>query len=290
MSGEGWKLLAKADQPFMAQLERSVNRGASLVILDAGDRYLGQGYPSDKNDLGPLQAVASRNNTPVKTYNLFGGIRLSFSEAAEPESHIHPDKNDSSLWKNIPRDHTWLWNGMRGGLIVPATNFYLAGLSQEGFLSQWLPRGADESRIKAGSYFAYSLEGFYEFSGSPDDKEVIARLKNKVNFLIQDAPSLANSLNAGAPVEITDLSKAFNESVKGMGENLVPLVNAGKSLARTPVIMIRSGKGKGNIIVSQLLTAGRLAKGSGEEGLYGIRYDPVAVQFVLNMMELGLEN
>ncbi|HLP74637.1 MAG TPA: hypothetical protein VK155_17155 [Bacteroidales bacterium] len=285
MSGEGWKKLATADQPFMALLEKSVTSGKPLIILDAGDRYLGQGYPANKNDLGPLQAVASRSNTPVKTYELFGGIRLSFSEAAEPESHIHPDKNNSSLWSNIPLDHTWLWNGMRGGLIVPATNFSLAGLSPQSFLSQWLPRGADESKIKAGNYYAYSLEGFYDFSGSPDDKEAAAKLKNKLNFLIQDAPSLANSLNANASVQVTDLSKAFKESEGGTGEDLVPLVNAGKGLSRTPVIMIRSGKGKGNIIVSQLLTAGRLAKGFGEEGLYGIRYDPVAVQFVLNMME-----
>jgi hypothetical protein len=42
-------------------------------------------------------------------------------------------------------------------------------------------------------------------------------------------------------------------------------------------------------LVSQLLTAGRLANGFGEMGLYGIRYDEVANQFVLNMMEIALK-
>jgi hypothetical protein len=290
MSEKGWKQVQGSDRPFLTELEKRVNNGTSIIILDAGDRYLGQGYPVDKNDLGPLQGVATRNNTPVKTYELFGGIRLSFSEAAEPESHIHADKNNSSLWKSIPPEYTWLWNGMRGGLIVPATNFDLTGLSREGFLSQWLPKGADESMIKEANYYAYSLEGFYEFSGSADDKQAIDKLRKKVNFLIQDAPALANSLNANAPVKLTDLSKSYRESANGIGKDLIPLVNAGKNLTRTPVIMIKSGKGKGNIIVSQLLTAGRLTRGSGEDGLYGIRYDPVCVQFVLNMMDVSIGN
>jgi hypothetical protein len=53
--------------------------------------------------------------------------------------------------------------------------------------------------------------------------------------------------------------------------------------------MIKFGNEKGNLIVSQLLTAGRLATDFGENGLYGIRYDPVAGQFVLNMMETVLK-
>jgi hypothetical protein len=39
---------------------------------------------------------------------------------------------------------------------------------------------------------------------------------------------------------------------------------------------------------SQLLTAGRLAPGFGQPGLYGIRYDPAAAQFVLNMLAFGV--
>jgi hypothetical protein len=286
LSREGWTRISTGDKELPGMLEGAVNRGVSVILLDAGDRYLGQGYPKDKNDLGPLQAVASKPNTPVRTYDLFGGIRLSFSEAAEPESHIHPDRNNAELWKNIPIDHTWLWNGMRGGLITPATNFEFSGLSSSAFLAQWIPRGADETSMKKDGYYAYSLEGFYEFSNSPDDNAAKAKLKSKLNFLINDAPALANSLNPNAPVVVDDLSGEFREASRGMGEELIPLVSSGKNLTRTPVIMIKFGKDKGNLIVSQLLTSGRLAKGFGEAGLYGVRYDPVAVGFVLNMMEL----
>ncbi len=289
LSKTSWGKIASADQAMISTMEQAISKGISVILLDAGDRYLGQGYPLDKNDLGPLQGVAVKPDTPVKTYNLFGGIRLSFSEAAEPESHIHPDNNNSDLWYNIPKDYTWLWNGMRGGLIVPASTFEFGGLSSSGFLSQWLPRGADEARIKMNDYFAYELEGFYEFTDSPDNSEVKGRLKNKVNFLIEDAPALANSLNPLATIKITDLSKAYKESQSGIVENLIPMVSAGKNLTRTPVIMINFGENKGKLIVSQLLTAGRLAVGYGEKGLYGIGYDPVAIQFVLNMMESVLK-
>ena len=285
VSVKGWKKIANGNHSFLSALEEALGRGTSVILLDAGDRYLGQGYPVNKKDLGPLQGVAGTPDTPVRSYNLFGGIRLSFSEAAEPESHIHPDKSDSTLWKNIPLDHTWLWNGMRGGLIVPATNFEFGGLSSQAVLSQWLPRGADEAGIKSGNYFAYELEGFYEFSDSANDSEAKEKLKSKISFLINDAPALASSLNPLAPVRVTDLSKAYKESRGGVAESLVPLVNAGKNLTRTPLIMLSFGEGKGKLIVSQLLTSGRLAEGFGEEGLYGVRYDPVADQFVLNMME-----
>lgn len=289
LSENGWKRIASQEKDFISSLEAAVNRGASVILLDAGEKYLGQGYPKNKDDLGPLQSVASNPGSAAVKYDLFGGIKLSFSEAAEPESHIHADRNNAALWKNVPPDHTWLWNGMRGGLITPATNFEFSGLSSSAFLAQWLPRGADENKIRRGGYYAYSLEGFYDYSDSPVDNEVKSRLKNKLIFLKNDAPALANSLNPDAPVVVTDLSTGFNDSQNGMGEELIPLVNAGKNLTRMPVIMIRFGKSKGNLIVSQLLTAGRLAEGFGEKGQYGIRYDPVAAQFVMNMLELVMQ-
>ena len=285
LSINGWKKIASGDQNLLGTLEQAIIRGTSVILLDVGERYLGQGYPKDKGDLGPLPGVVTKTNTPRKVYNLFGGIKLTFNEVAEPESHIHPDFKNAVLWKGIPLDYTWLWNGMRGGLIVPATNIEYEGLSSSGFLEQWVGRGADKNRILNEQYFAYELEGFYEFSSKSDDNETKTKLKNKINFLLEDAPSLANSLNPNAPIKVTDLSKTFNESQNRMGENLIPLVNAGKNLTRTPVVQLNFKKNEGKLIVSQLLTAGRLAKGFGEPGLYGIRFDEVTNQFVLNMME-----
>ena len=69
-----------------------------------------------------------------------------------------------------------------------------------------------------------------------------------------------------------------------MAKNFTVLVNAGKNLTRTPVILVDFGEGKGRMILSQLLTAGRLAEGFGEPEANGIRYDEAAVQMTLNML------
>ena len=289
LSGTGWSRILNHDRALADRIEKAVYRGTSVIILDAGEKYLGQGYPEIASDLGPLQGVVTKSDTPVKTYDLFGGIKLYFREAAEPESHIHPDRNNSSLWNNIPEDYTWLWNGMRGGLIVPATDFMFEGLGSAAYMEQWLARGAEEDKINGGHYYAYELEGFYEFSESPDNNDLKQELKKRVDFLVQDAPALSGSLNPLAPVRVTNLSEGYRDSQDRLGKTLIPLVNAGKNLTRTPVIMIGFGIGKGKIIVSQLLTMGRLAKGFGGTGLYGIRYDPVACQFILNMFETVLK-
>jgi hypothetical protein len=53
---------------------------------------------------------------------------------------------------------------------------------------------------------------------------------------------------------------------------------------RTPVVRIDFGKQDGSVIISQLINEGRLTQGEGDQDLYSKRYDPVAAQFVLNML------
>jgi len=55
------------------------------------------------------------------------------------------------------------------------------------------------------------------------------------------------------------------------------------------VVQIDFEAGQGRLILSQLLTAGRLAPGFGTTGTYGKRFDPVAEQFVLNLLARCLE-
>ena len=69
---------------------------------------------------------------------------------------------------------------------------------------------------------------------------------------------------------------------------LEPMAVAGKGLSKVPVVKISFSDDAGSVIVSQLLTQGRLAKGFGSGGLYGVRYDPAAVQMVLNMIQASL--
>jgi beta-galactosidase len=284
-----WKKIAQNDRSLLQQLQSAIDKGTSIVMLDAGERYLGQGYPAKSDDLGPLQGVARITDPKITSYDLFKGVSLTFTEAAEPESHLHADKNNDQLWKHLPKQYTWLWNGMRGGLLAPAADMDFHGLSADAFLSQWKARGADENAIKNSSYYAYELQGFYAFSMQANDAAVQKKLKEKVAFLVEDAPALANAINPLTPVKITDLSQEYQFAKNGQAQRFTPLANCGKNLTRTPVALIEFGEGKGKLIVSQLLTAGRLAKSFGEEGFYGIRYDETAVQMVLNMLQVAAQ-
>ena len=108
-------------------------------------------------------------------------------------------------------------------------------------------------------------------------------MRDQIRFKMEDAPALAATLNPDARIEITDLVYLIRES-QGTADRLEPMVVCGNDLLRSPVVQIDFGGDRGSVIVSQLLTEGRLAEGFGESGLYGRRYDEAAVQFVLNML------
>ena len=278
------------DSKLATRLERLIDKGKGVVLLDAGEKYLGQGYPSDAGDLGPLQGVKKVKDPIITHYGLFSGLGMTCSEMAEPESHIHPCENGLALWNGLPREATSLWNGLRGGLLVPAADMELEGLSADAFLAQWTNRGADVERIKTGPYFAYNLCGIYAFDSVPDNKALINSLRKKVAFLIEDAPALAMSLNAKAPVRISDLGNGYKTSLAGKAKSFTPLACAGKNLTRFPVVRIGFGEGKGTAVISQLITAGRLVPsgdGRSVEG-YGLRYDEASAQTVLNMLAIAV--
>ena len=276
---------------YRSLIERTIERGAGVVMLDVGERYLGQGYPAEEGVLGPLQGVARVKEPKVTHYNLFGGLSLTCTEMAEPESHIHPDSLHCELWQHLTPRHTALWNGLRGGLIVPAADIDLQGLNREAFSAQWSRRGADIARMEQGDYYAYELCGFFAFDAAPDNKSVVKGLRNKVTFLVEDAPALANSLNPKAPVRVTDLGSGYRNSAKGSATELVPLASAGKNLTRTPVLRIGFGPKKGALLLSQLLTEGRLdAFAPPRDTPFAVKYDEASVQFVINLIDNALEN
>lgn len=269
-SQKTWNKIEKGDSQLSNSLQAAIMQGKSAVMLDVGDRPLGQGYPKNTKDLGPLQSVVRVSNPKSNNYNLFGGITLKFTQTAEPESHLHPAKNNRELWGNMPDYYTWLWNGYRGGLVVPASDMSFTGLGAKAFLNQWKQRGAEVNKILAGNYYSYELQGFYEFSDKLNDTIIEKKLRDKIVFLVNDAPALAISINPNSPIISTDVSKSYLDAQSGIAENLVPLANCGKNLTQTPVVCIDFGFGKGKLVISQLLTAGRLAKGFGESGFYGI--------------------
>ena len=277
-----WESLAAHRKP----IERAIARGTSVVMLDIGERNLGQGYPAEAGQLGPLQGVARVREPKITRYDLFGGLSLTCTEMAEPESHLHPDSVHAELWQRLTPRHTALWNGLRGGLLVPASDFDVQGLNRDAFSAQWSRRGADIARMEQGDYYAYELCGFFAFEATPDNKKVIKQLRDKVTFLVEDAPALAMSLNPKAPVRVTDLGSGYRNSAQGSATELVPLAVAGKNLTRTPVVRIGFGENKGCLLLSGLLTEGRLdATRAPEPTPFPVKYDEAAVQMVINMID-----
>jgi hypothetical protein len=142
--------------------------------------------------------------------------------------------------------------------------------------------------IMKGNYYAYELAGYFSFSAG-DDPNVKEALLSKVKFLLEDAPALADAINPKVPIRVHNLSELYKLN-SGTIQKLIPLACCGKSLVRTPIYEAKFGEGKGSIILSQLITSGRLVKEFGQQGLYGIRQDPAAMQFVLNMVSAMVEH
>ena len=271
-------------------LDSAISRGTSVVLLNAGKRTLGKSYNDRARRLGQVSGAPKLLEADITNTELFAGISVNCVEVAEPESHIHPSRCDSSLWHGLGPEHTRLWNGLRGGLIVPAATIEIEGLSQEAFLADWATKGADTGKIRRGEpIYAYEYCGFYRFNDRPDNAEAETSLRGQVAFLIEDMPALALSLPVHTPVRVTDLTAGYKSNSGGRATGFKPLAEAGKDLVRTPVTCIFFGDGEGRLVISQLLTEGRLAKRSGRDGgTCPPRHDEAAVQMTLNILDFTL--
>jgi len=289
LSKINWSRIASAQKEIKEQIAYCINNNISVLLLNAGDQYLGQGYPEKAGDLGPLQGVVKIDDPRKSSCEIYPGVKLEFTEMPEPESFLYPDINDASLWWNLPQACTGIWNGMRGGLLLPAADLNVVGLSQPAFLEQWKTRGADENLIKTNPYYAYELQGFYAFSLKKNDSEAQKELRQRVIFLVQDAPSLAASINTQSPINQVDLHSEYLNAQSGNAKKITILANAGKNLTRTPILKIDFGENHGNLIISQLLTNGRLDKAFEDSTHYGIKQDEAAAQMTLNLMAAAIK-
>ncbi len=276
------------DRELRLELERGLLGGTTIALLGIGPVWLGQGY-LEGGELGPLQGAMRVDEPATAEVELMAGVSVRFTELPEPESCVHPSETDSRLWDGLPQQATWLWNGLRGGIVAPACDMEPAGLGAADFLKIWQGRGADAELIKAGRCRAYELSGFYVFS-EEDDLRTEEELRAKVRFLFEDAPALQNSLNPNAPVQRYDLGALYRGSADGLAQSMTPLASCGKGLTRTPAVSIGFGEGRGTLLLSQLMVNGRLCEGFGSEGLYGLRADPAAQQMTLNMLAYGLHD
>ena len=197
-SAAAWRDLNGVREALAAALAA----GRSVLMLDAGPRLLGRGYRA-VDDPGPLQAAPQVRQAKHWSFDLLHGVGALFREAPEPESCVHPTDEGTPLWWNLRPDHTRLWNGLRGGLIVPAAEMELAGLCAGAFSALWRSRGADPAMLRAGSYYAFELAGFYTFAPA-DDGSAREELRARVRFLVEDAPSLRVAVNPDAEVKVAE--------------------------------------------------------------------------------------
>lgn len=304
-----WRKIALGDTSYLEDFSQSLKQGSNVVMLDVGPKFHGEKCPDPAYLIGangeiyPADVVDKNNqskNTLLLASRQFseefenkmqnsiwsgqfpGNVNLKMKYSFEPESHFHPTPKGKALWKGLDLDQTWLWNGLRGGLNVSSIDIEIEDMDQAGFLTHWAKLGADTAKIGKQAYYAYNLEGYYGFSTKSDDLKVLQELYHKVHFVVEDLVSLQGLLDPDSDAKIIDLSKVFASLVNNT-THVEPLAIAGHGLNRTPVLQADFQNGS-SLIISNLFTAGRLDPKYETSGIYGYRYDPGAVQFVLNLL------
>ena len=162
-------------------------------------------------------------------------------------------------------------------------------MNRETIIAVWEQRGASADSIRKGTCFAYEPGGYYQFSEHPYKKARDA-LRDKVRFLVSDAPALAISIDPEGRIRAFDIGMLYKNSTDGKAVGLLPLAECGKDLFRAPVVEIEFEDISGKLQISQLVTAGRLHPAYSHPDIneknehYTLREDPAAQQFVLNMI------
>jgi hypothetical protein len=112
------------------------------------------------------------------------------------------------------------------------------------------------------------------------------KLVDKVTMLVADTPAWKSTVNPNAPILEINLKTQLQNSEKAEGKSIQVLAVCGKNLTKAPVVQIEFGVGQGKILVSQLLMENRLSPIWQNQNVYALRKDPVAIQMLINMIEL----
>lgn len=271
----------KTNPDAKKHLDLAMDKGISVALLGIGPKILGPGYEADYKE--KLNKVRRVNESEIERTTIAKNITLSFKEAIEPESCVQKGEKCDWIWENVNKKSMWLWNGLRGGLIIPAVEMSIFGNDKESFEIMWKSKGADIELMKKGNYYAYELAGYYEYSDSIDSK-TSDKLRNKVEFLVEDAPSLKDSINLNDEILITNLYNEYHSLPSSSGSiRYSNIMKAGKGLLKSPTIIIEYYKNKSNLLISQMLFDGRLENVS--DDFFGLRKDPVACQILLNIIK-----
>ncbi len=263
------------DVEFKKKIEQNLREGRHVVLLNAGPEEFGINYAGlpFTEQLRVVDETVADHPMPL-------GLRAVYHRLPEPESVVHPAHGMECLWEGLCKENTAIWAGMKGGIIVPAVDMELTGLSADAFLAKWSARGANPELIRYGPYFAYEKSGYYHFAGTEDDAEA-NKLNEKIDFLVADAPALENSINRQAPVNKVNLHQQWLNA-SGGARRIKPLIVCGKSLRRSAAYEVEFHDAPGRLLLTQLLTDGRLATDFCLPD--GRRPDPGARQLVLNLL------
>ena len=105
---------------------------------------------------------------------------------------------------------------------------------------------------------------------------------------MEDAPSLAEQVDPDAGVNVEHISRRYRSLPERSGR-LEPVAVCGHALERAVIVSLRLDGVGGRILLSQLLTGGRLHPRFAQSGVYGVHYDPEMACLVLNMMQACME-
>lgn len=278
--GSGAVRLLRENPDMNARVEAAVSAGAGLLLTQVGPRALGEGYLEGRSVRADGLTATDEQNW---TESLPFGLTVNYHSLPEPESCCHRAPASEPYWKGLHRQALQVSNGYRGGLNAPAAGMTVEGLGREAYLRQWTSRGASPELFEHENAVAYSLCGFYAFAEEPNDA-VCGRLRDHVRLLIEDAPSLQDSADPEAPIGVEEIAAVYRALPQRRSE-LHPIAVCGRTLERAAAFVLRLENVRGPIIISQLLTEGRLHADYAQPGMDGPHTDPEMVRLVLNMMD-----
>ena len=271
-----------ADECFLADVQQRMAQGSGLLLAQIGPQLWGEGYLDDRTQIR-LDGTTGLRHEQSWQYRLPFGLTLRFDAQAEAESCCHPA---GGKWQfdGMNRGALQLSNGYRGNINAPAVSMEIEPSDRQSLLEQWMRRGAPEQMLlSCPDCTAYHLEGFYAFSEAPSEKTAIA-LRQRVRFLVADAPSLQKRIDPEAEMEIIQLGRLLAETADSqVAPKPEPLAVCGRDLKRVVACALKPAPDSGTLVLSQLLTGGRLAKGFEQPGLYGARRDPKMIQLMLSL-------
>ncbi len=272
------------DAAFRTQLEKKMRSGSSMLLCEIGPRLLGEGYIEDRSQIR-LDGNTLLECEQSWQYRLPFDLTVRFDALAEAESCCHPPMG-LRKFDFLNRGALQLSNGYRGAINAPAVAMELESSDRQGILEQWKRRGAPEDMLlNCPDCTAYHLEGFYAFAETASQDTADA-LRERVRFLVADAPSLEKRIDPEAEIEVIQLGRLLsNAPVLSSVSAPQPLVVCGRDLNQVVVCEFKPEADCGKLIISQLLTGGRLMAAYSQPGLYGARRDPEMIQMMLSLLD-----